>query len=263
MVIVILGVVGGMVAVFMRGPIDAYFASARRAALTDVADTAVRRISRDLRTSLPNSLLIKSAQCLQFIPTKTGGRYRTADTTLNDDTSLDFGRADTSFNMLSRNSALPPNQQIVVNDVIAVYNLGIAGANAYLGNNTTVVRAAPTESASPPPSETTIPITGKQFPLASGTNRFHVIPAGEPVVAYVCANSALYRRAYSGDSNCGGTGAPGFLREAILARNVSDCSFETTGPDLQRNALVNINLQITDMGETVSLQQTVNVNNTP
>ena len=42
MVIVILGVIGGMVAVFMRGPIDAYFASARRAALTDVADTTVR-----------------------------------------------------------------------------------------------------------------------------------------------------------------------------------------------------------------------------
>ena len=56
MVIVIMGVVGGMVAVFMKSPIDAYFASARRAAMTDVADTTVRRMARDIRRALPNSL---------------------------------------------------------------------------------------------------------------------------------------------------------------------------------------------------------------
>jgi len=60
MVIVILGVIGGVVAVFMRAPIDAYFASGRRAAMSDVADTAVRRMSRDIRKALPNSLRVKS-----------------------------------------------------------------------------------------------------------------------------------------------------------------------------------------------------------
>ena len=44
MVIVIMGVVGGMVSVFMKGPIDAYISGGRRAALTDTADTAVRRM---------------------------------------------------------------------------------------------------------------------------------------------------------------------------------------------------------------------------
>jgi prepilin-type N-terminal cleavage/methylation domain-containing protein len=56
MVIVIMGVIGGMVSVFMKSPIDAYVDSARRAALTDVADTAVRRMARDIRKALPNSL---------------------------------------------------------------------------------------------------------------------------------------------------------------------------------------------------------------
>jgi len=83
MVIVILGIVGGMVAVFMRAPIEAYFDSGRRAALTDVADTAVRRMSRDLRKALPNSIRTSTVNgsdtCLEFIPTRTGARYRELD----------------------------------------------------------------------------------------------------------------------------------------------------------------------------------------
>ena len=96
MVIVIMGVIGGMVSVFMKGPIDAYFASTKRAALTDVADTTVRRIARDLHRALPNSIRNDgTTSCLEFVPTKTGGRYRTQGTG-----ALDFSSAVSSFNML-------------------------------------------------------------------------------------------------------------------------------------------------------------------
>ena len=98
MVIVILGVLGGIVAVWMKGPIDAYLALGRRAALTNVADTTVRRIARDLRTALPNSVRTPNANCMEFIPTKTGGRYRADDTAAG----LNFAAADTTFNMLGR-----------------------------------------------------------------------------------------------------------------------------------------------------------------
>ena len=78
MVMVILGIVGGMVAVFMRAPIEAYFSSGRRAALTDVADTAVRRMSRDMRKALPNSVRTSvngTEACLEFaIASRTGLR---------------------------------------------------------------------------------------------------------------------------------------------------------------------------------------------
>lgn len=56
MVIVIMGVVGATVAVFMKSPIDAYFDTARRAGIADVADTTVRRMARDIRKALPNSI---------------------------------------------------------------------------------------------------------------------------------------------------------------------------------------------------------------
>jgi MSHA biogenesis protein MshO len=86
-VISILGVIASVASVFIRGPIDAYVDSTRRAALTDSADTAMRRIARDIRKALPNSTRIKNPvgltvddphvdECLEFIPTKMAGRYR-------------------------------------------------------------------------------------------------------------------------------------------------------------------------------------------
>ena len=42
MVITITGIIGAMVAVFIRSPVDSYVDSARRAELSDIADTALR-----------------------------------------------------------------------------------------------------------------------------------------------------------------------------------------------------------------------------
>ena len=251
MVIVILGVIGGVVAVFMRGPIDAYFASARRAALTDVADTTVRRIARDLRKALPNSIRTPNANCLEFIPTKTGGRYRADDSAAG----LSFSAADSNFNMLGSNNALPVDQRIVVGDIIVVYNLGIAGADAYSQDNTSAVTAVGAETAAP--IETPITINPRRFPLASGGNRFHVVPANENMVSYVCTGTDLHRTATVGFAGACPIAGP------ILARNVSACTFAAGGSDLQRNALVRMVLQLTDAGETVTLQHEVHVNNTP
>ena len=255
MVIVIMGVIGGIVAVFMKAPINAYFDSARRAALTDVADTAVRRMARDIRKALPNSIRNPNNQCLEFIPTKTGGRYRADVDAAGNGDILNFAAADTSFDMLGANSTLS-DQAIVAGDRVAVYNLGIPGADAYdlVNPNTSTVTGV---GAGTLANETKISINARHFPLASGSNRFHVIPAGENVVAYVCNAGNLYRtaRAFAGAA-CPATGA-------ILARNVGSCNFVYNDSDLQRNALVQLRITFTDSGESVSLYHEVHVNNTP
>jgi len=76
MVIVITGIIGGMVAVFLKAPIQQYMDVSRRAELTDIADTAVRRMARDVRIAVPNSVRFTNctAPCVEFIPTKDGGR---------------------------------------------------------------------------------------------------------------------------------------------------------------------------------------------
>lgn len=255
MVIVIMGVLASIVAVFMQSPIDAYFATGRRAALTDVADTTVRRVARDVHRALPNSIRTSGTTCLEFIPTKTGGRYR------NDSTAagLDFAAADSSFNMLGLNSTLPVAQRIAANDLVVVYNLGIPGSTAYSADNTSTITSIGSESG----SETPINIAAKQFPLASASNRFQVVSSTEKMVSYVCSGTTLYRTVSSTlttTASCPATGS-------VIATNVNcgSTSFGYTDSDLQRNALVNMVLTIRDstLLEAVTLQHEVHVNNTP
>jgi len=89
-VIVITGILGGMVAVFLKAPIQGYMDSTRRAEMTDIADSTLRRLERDLRTALPNSVRIYGAvsgsgSCngtetcyLEYLETIAGGRYNSS-----------------------------------------------------------------------------------------------------------------------------------------------------------------------------------------
>ncbi len=276
MVIVLMGVVGGMVSVFMKGPIDAYLDSGRRAALTDVADTTVRRMARDIRSALPNSIRTSGTNCLEFIPTKTGGRYRVQDLVAGDGHGLNF-ISDTSFNMLGSNSALPAGQQIAANDLIVIYNLGIIGADAYdiantnNGKNWTTVSAAPTEPGTYNPVETEIPITGFKFPFASGNHRFHVVSSTEKMVSYVCSGTNLLRASSSALTEAAScpTSTSGAATVSIIASNVvctsPSTAFIYSGSDLQRNALVTMVLGIQDssLTEAISVQHEVHVDNSP
>jgi len=263
MVIVIMGVIGGMVSVFMKSPIDAYFASARRAALTDVADTVVRRMARDIHRALPNSIRTSGTNCLEFIPTKMGGRYRASGTG-----ALDFTTAVTSFNMLASN-AIPMEQRIAADDLIVVYNLGIGGSDAYNSDNWSAVTSVGATTS----DETPININSFRFPLESGSYRFQVIPSTEKLVSYVCSPStstdaSLYRTVSGSASTNPYSTTPGCpVTGPSLATHV-DCTrtwFNYTGSDLQRNALVSMALTVKDStsSESVSLQHEVHVSNTP
>jgi MSHA biogenesis protein MshO len=213
-------------------------------------------MSRDIRKALPNSTRVRdpysNSQCLEFIPTKTGGRYRAAVNVAAAGDILDFVAADSSVNMLGRNSDLPADRQIQVNDVVAVYNLGVPGADAYAGDNTSQVLGVENGA------ETTISIAPKLFPLASSSKRFHVIAGSENVVAYVCDNEGNLLRTVRSFTD---TARPttGF----ILANNVGSCNFAHNFSDLQRNAPVQLSITFTDSGETVSLYHEVYVNNWP
>ena len=271
MVIVIIGVIGGMVAVFMKRPIDAYLDSGRRAALTDVADTVVRRIARDLQGALPNIIRTSNTggatpnNCVQFIPTKTGGRYRATGAG-----SLDFAAGSSSFSMLGSNTALPSDQRILPGDVIVVYNLGFAPADAYTGGNIATVGGTAPLAESAAPIETTIALTTTvTFPLESASKRFHVVPGAERVVSYECIGSDLRRaisNVFPATASCP-LASPTAVN--IIANNVN-CGptstwFNYAGSDLQRNALVSMGLTLRDSSgtESITLQHEVHVSNTP
>jgi len=283
MVIILMGVIGGMVAVFMKSPIDAYFDTARRAGLTDVADTVMRRMGRDIRKALPNSIRSAGSQCVEFIPTKTGGRYRAEPGGGGDVLDFTLAAGDSRFNMLGKHDdpIIPSDQRIVGRDIrpaggdrVAIYNLGIPGADAYADDNIAEVASVSPGAGTPPESVITLTST-RPFPLESPNNRFQVIPGDELVVRYVCVdasgtnaqghgNGTLYRQVLTTLPLLESTNCPATVTgAAVMAQRVSACNFNYSGSDLRRNALISMRLQLTDSGETVSLQHEVHVSNTP
>jgi len=253
MVIVITGIVGGIVAVFLKAPIDQYMDVARRADMTDIADTALRRVTRDLRLALPNSVRVTGActgaapaTCfIEFLQAPGGGRYRVGAGGTNDE--LNFAAADTSFEVLGSIPAMAVGNQIVV------YNLGIAGADAYASNNRTAVSA--------PPAGAVANITSKLFPFDSPSHRFHVVTTP---VSYVCDGAGTLTRWQGYPIQPGQPVAlPAGGTSTTLANNVSNCRFSYDPLVVGRNGLVTMQLAITEQGETATLYNAVHVSNQP
>ena len=79
-VMVVLGIIGATIGMFITGPLRGAVDLGARVELTDSADTAIRRLERDVRNALPNSLRITSvgsAVYLEYLDVRTAGRYRT------------------------------------------------------------------------------------------------------------------------------------------------------------------------------------------
>jgi MSHA biogenesis protein MshO len=250
-VIVITGIIAAMVAVFIRAPIQGYVDSARRAEMTDTADTAARRIARDLRLALPNSVRLMgggaTGTSVEFLQTRSGGRYRAEVGAAGDD-ALDFSGTDGSFDILGAPMVFQTG------DRIAIYNLGIPGADAYsgetlrtyggaIGSAQNKVQFTPTAS----------------FPFDSPGHRFQVV---ETPVTYRCdaATRTLWRHAGYAIAAVQASPPAGGV-SSLLAKNIS-CLF-TYDTVNQRFGLLSMRLTLTQSGETVSLYHDVHVNNVP
>jgi MSHA biogenesis protein MshO len=256
MVIVITGIIGAVVAVFIRRPVESYVDVARRGELSDIADTALRRITRDVRTALPNSIRITTAgnvTYLEYLQTSGGGRYRAAPDSAGAGDALDFVAADASFDVIGTMPALAAGNSIVI------YNLSPSGttANAYSGDN----RGAYTSNTA-----TTITLSAaKLFPFQSPAKRYQVV---EHAVTYACdplpAGAGVLRRYWNYGIVDPQPAPPAGGSNALLATNISSCSFTYSASGATaRTGILTLNLEITEGGETVRLFQQVHVNNVP
>src|SRR2546421_1726211 len=134
-VIAITAIIAVGVAVFISRPFESYIDAARRAELSDIADTALRRMTRDLRSALPNSIRITESPpasgiwYLEYLQTTGGGRYRAelANAVPYGD-PLEFSAADNAFDVVG-----PSIPSLAAGDSIVIYNLAPSGttANAY------------------------------------------------------------------------------------------------------------------------------------
>lgn len=267
-VMVITGIISVMVAVFIRAPVQGYFDMARRAELTDSADNAARRIARDLRLALPNSVRVPIAatNVIEFLPTRDGGRYRSEVGDLGAGDPLDFGTpVDTSFNLLGQ----PINFQ--VGDQIVVYNTGYPNADAYAGNAAASDNRRAYNGAAG--LQNTVSLSSvNSYSQESPSRRFQVISTP---VSYICEGGILWRYwGYPIQTSQATTDTVAKLNALVLpasatrgraqlAQNVTACIFDFTQGVNARNGLVSIRLSLTQSAETISLYHEVHVNNVP
>lgn len=265
-VIVITGILGAIVATFLRLPVQNYVDSAGRADLADVADTAVRRMVREIRLALPNTVRV-TGNAIEFVPAKTGGRYLAAEDVVAPADSaagdhLNFVDAtDKSFHVVG--PMQDGAQQIEPGDSVVVNNMMIEGdtSNVYAAVPT---NRAEVESVDMPAKLITLkanPFAAQNPPLAHPQHRFQV--SGQPVT-YSCANGMLYRHA-----NYGFKAAPSAAPSpapAILATNVEACEFNYVLVGNTRSALVRLTLTLRrpdGRDGPIRMMQQVHVDNNP
>lgn len=274
MVIVITGIIGSMVAVFIKWPIQQYIDVARRAELTDIADTAFYRLTGDISIAVPNSVRVAgcgSTPCIEFLPTKDVGRYR-ASLDLSNPASavgdvLDFNTADSSFDIIGS------QVNFAAGDYIVVGNTQSDGAPAY---DTTAASGVLRAYAGSTGLQSNVAITATKFPTFAqlSTQRFDVVDGAQQAVSYACEGTLGTL-----DANKNGQAslvkhwkygfktaqvAPGTLTgsRAVLADKVSGCVIDYAAIN-QRMGLLGVRLTLTSGGESVSLYQEIHVSNAP
>ncbi len=280
-VIVIIGILAGIAAVFLVHPIQGYMDLSRRAALVEAAESALRRMARDIRIALPNSVRVTNIGgvgdgfALELIPTIDGGRYcDTSDATPGPGrctNALDFSTANSQFDLLGcfRDSGTPtaPGRRLVIN------NLGIPGNDVYDG--VTVITPAATTVTIAPIAPNTCPTGGNHQVTLSPSHQFRGGSSGRRVfvvqkpVTYLCtpnlanpATGTLVRYAdYAIQASQPTTAATLNGLSGVVADRMSACSVTTSTTQVQERGLVTLDISIATEGETIRLIHQVALDN--
>lgn len=252
-VIVVAGILAAMGGMLIVKPVTGYVDLARRTRLVDQADQALRRMQRDIRQALPNSIRVDaSGNYLELLHTVAGGRYRAQDDPgLVGDDVLDFNSSDSGFDVLGSLSDSP-----IVGQELVIYNFTSSGptGNAYAAvpDNLTRVAAG---------SDVDHIVLNPPFNFANSSpyHRFYLL---DGAVTYACEGGVLNR--YSGYSKAVVQAAPPTGGSVALATrgNVS-CRFEYDPGSSQRAGLVTLELSLAEAGEQITLLHQIHVVNAP
>lgn len=269
MVIVITGILAAVVAVFIRQPVDGYVDSVRRAELTDQADVALRRMQRDLRLAVPNSLRVTTAggvHYIEFLISSAGGRYRDPGDGSTGGNFLSFSNpAALSFDVVGAMPASPP---VAVGDYIVVYNLGpgYAPGDAYAAADpcSNCNRARVSAVAGNTITLASNPFASQAPPLRSPQARFQVIPGNTRAVTLACpAVTPGNLTRYAGYGFVATQPTPPSGTPALLASAAALCTVNYAPNVMGRSGLLWLQLTLTSGGESVTLAQQVHVENAP
>ena len=270
--IALMTIVISFMAMFIAGPVRAYNDQTRRAELVDVAESSLRRVARDIRSALPNSVRVANAGglfALEMLNTVDGVRYRDRPPPGNPAKRLRFAGPDDAFNSVGQFNAIPRPFSSTTH-YLSIYNVGVPGADAYeLANVITPPGTRIDIDADATPDEDNVRLTpAYQFAFASPGQRVYLVD--EPV-SWICdtVTGTLVRytdyaiTADHADRDSGGELLGAGASAALVADNVSACAVTYAPGTSQRSGLVTLTISVADAGESVSLLHQVHVNNVP
>lgn len=245
-----------------------------RASLTDAADNALQRISREVRLALPNSLRNPAGcgtSCIEFIPVRTAGRYRAEPSGAKCDTGADAAGSDElAFDVADdcfKSIGTVANADTITNSdflVLNNYGAGFSGQDAY-ATAPPMNRAAITQAVEQALARERINFASSTFTRSlhdSAGKRFYVVTTP---ITYVCAGGSLKR--HSGYTY-GQTFAD--VAGVTIATNVSSCSFDYSASAVAPQvglltATITLSAARSGSGglETVNLYQSIHVSSVP
>lgn len=253
-VIVLVGLLAAMTTDIITLPVKSYLELERRTTLAYTADNSLRRMQRDIRRALPNSIRItNSGASLELLHTRDGGRYRKNLESDGTGNTLNFNSADTSFDVLGALSFAPES-----GDYLVIYNLSSLASdsqsNAYQGNN----RASIDENLSGTGS--IFLQSSKQFPLQSPLQRFFIV---DTPITYHCAGGELRR--YNDYNITQSSPDLSSLSYSLQAKaSTINCLFTYDPGTNTRAGLIELSIGLTDeASESVNLVAQVHVDNMP
>jgi MSHA biogenesis protein MshO len=274
-VIVITGIIGATIAVFIRLPVQSYTDSVARAAATDAADLTLRRMARDLRLALPNSVRVRETAApdvryIEFLQTTGGLRYLAEDDIRPGPVGNYLNWSDTTKTTFDVVGGIPSGRHAPqVGDYLVIYNLGELQEPGDAYNCDGACNRARIKSF---PGGATIEMESNPFAaqaasgvtLASPGKRMHVVSSA---VTYACnLGTRKLTRYWDYPITTSQPTPPSGGKSALLAENVATCDFQYANLPNQRSGLVGLSLGINIPGATAAvlpLEHQVHVSNTP
>jgi MSHA biogenesis protein MshO len=265
-VIAISGIIAATVGMFILRPIQGYEAQTRRAQLVDAAEMALRRMQRDIRRALPNSIRIDATgRIIEMLNTVDGGRYRASPpgAPVN---ILHFGVPETDFDVLGTLQYFAEINTAA--DSVVINNQTTTGNqyNAYFGDNRAQLAGGTTATHINLSSTPTAKIFAAS--LASPSQRFHVINGP---ITYLCDVTGGSITRFSGyaiqaaqPTNPAAAPLSG-ATSGLLTQPVAACRFTYTPGTSTRAGLVTLDITVRDAAsnEQVRLLHQVHVDNVP
>jgi len=265
-------IVVSFMAVFIAGPVAGFDDQTRRAELVDLAENALRRVARDIRRALPNSVRVTSSGgvvALEMLNSVDGVRYRERPPPGNPDRRLDFSQPDDAFNAIGgfTQVAKPFSS---TSHYLSIYNVGVPGANAYeLANVITPPGTQIDIDADTTPGEDNVRLSpafrfeygspGQRLFLVDGPVTWLCDPVAGTLRRYAVYAIATNQADRDSDAELAAAGATG----TVVSDRVASCGIAYAPGTAQRAGLVTLAMDVAEAGERVSLLHQVHVDNVP